>query len=178
MFGALRVVDLESVAILGGQQTREYLSLAGDDGVLPVVPLDAPVGVEDVDEQFLLWMDRHTGQLRSDVRAFTAVDVAFRAEFLVELLAVARVSRLADHLEQAVDHFLTVRVGERAGLREQLASEGRYLLVRMPRKTLFLVKGQCREIEAVVPRALKQAARPIGSLEYDTENFLSRSGGQ
>ena len=57
MLGALGIVDLQGVAVFRGQQAGEDLSLAGNDGVLPEVTLDTPVGIEDVNQQLLLGVD-------------------------------------------------------------------------------------------------------------------------
>ena len=156
MFRPLGIVDLQGVAVLGSQQAGQDLSLAGDGGVLPEVSLDAPVGVEDVNEQLLLGMDSRAGELRADVRSLAAVNMALRTQLLVELFAPGRVSRLAGYREHAIDHLLAVGIGEGACAGEQLRGQCRHLLVGVAGKSLLLVQRQGREVDAALSGALQQ----------------------
>ena len=58
---------------LGGEQAVEDPAVGGGDGVLDEVPLDAPARVEDVDQQLVLGVGGHAGQVGADLAPLAAV---------------------------------------------------------------------------------------------------------
>ena len=70
---ALGVDQLDRRLRLRRQQAVEDPAVGGGDGVLDEVPLDAPAGVEDVDQQLGLRVGRHAGQVGADLAPFAAV---------------------------------------------------------------------------------------------------------
>ena len=56
------------------------------------VSFDAAIRIEDMDQEFMLWMDGHTCQFRSDLVPQIAVLVAQSAMLLVDQLAIGPVT--------------------------------------------------------------------------------------
>ena len=77
---------------LGREQAVEDPAVVGRDGVLDEVPLDAPARVEDVDQQFLLGVRGHPGQVGADLAPLAAVGVALGALVLEDLLPLGGVA--------------------------------------------------------------------------------------
>ena len=65
----LGVDQLDGGLGLGGEQPADHAAVGGGDGVLDEVALDAPAGVEDVDQQLVAGDGGHAGEVRADLAA-------------------------------------------------------------------------------------------------------------
>ncbi len=83
-------ISSTEVLDLRGQQPADHAAVGGRHGVLDEVALDAPAGVEDVDQELAARNGGHAGQVGADLAPFAVVPVALGALLLEDQLAAAR----------------------------------------------------------------------------------------
>ena len=79
------------------------------------------LGSINVDEQLVLGMDGHAGEVGADLGAFAGVRVALGTLVFEDELAGGGVARLLRERQQLVEHFLPVGIGQAAAGFEQAA---------------------------------------------------------
>jgi hypothetical protein len=66
----LGIDDLDRRAALASEHPGDDPAIFQHDGVDAEIAFDAAAGIEDMDQQFMLWMNRHAGQVGADSLAF------------------------------------------------------------------------------------------------------------
>ena len=89
---SLHVDQFDRRFAFAGHHSGHNGPIGGLNVVGSEVSFDASIRIEDMDQQFVLWMDSHTSQFRPDLVPQIAVLVAQSAMLLVDQLAIAPVT--------------------------------------------------------------------------------------
>ncbi len=170
--------SISSTEVVDSDASRPLITppVGGGDRILHEVALDAPAGVEDVNQQLAARNGRHTGEVGADLAPFAIVAVALGALLLEDQLAPRGISPLLE-LGARADRSRAAdrgREGRRHG--QQLFGTRGDLAIGMGRQGLFLIECQLGEPGRVVLEPVDEGRNPVGTAEQDPQDPRAHAG--